>query len=214
MLEPLPSTWHVVEPPEQRVSQSAAHPRKQEPVVHSHAPPPVAQPEVHVEPDGQSPVHAPMSQVCPGEHAVVQLPHVAVARRSASQPFASMPSQSSNDVLHELMEHAPAMHDAVAFARTQAALQPPQWASVERPCSHPSAMLSLQLPQPPSQTKSHAREMHEPMAWALVQLVPQAPQLAGASRDASHPVSTIMSQFAYPPSHRNEQLPPSHVELA
>lgn len=41
---------------------------------------------------------------------VPQPPQLLVNARSASQPFAGLPSQSAQPALHEAMPHAPATH--------------------------------------------------------------------------------------------------------
>jgi hypothetical protein len=91
-------------------------------------------------------VHMPAAQVWPVVHARPQAPQlVGDERRSTSQPFAAMPSQSAKPSA-QVMPHTPAAHDAVALAREgQAFPHAPQWAMAARvSTSQPSEALPLQ----------------------------------------------------------------------
>jgi hypothetical protein len=52
----------------------------------------------------------PLSQSCPAPHFVLHDPHVAEVLKSASQPFAGLPSQSSRPGGHDPTAHAPDLH--------------------------------------------------------------------------------------------------------
>jgi hypothetical protein len=60
----------------------------------------------------------------PPEHDVPQAPHVAALARSASQPFAGLPSQSAHPALQLTISQAPcALHCAVPLIEQASALQ-------------------------------------------------------------------------------------------
>jgi hypothetical protein len=53
---------------------------------------------------------APFSQSCPAPHDVLHEPHVAEVLKSASHPFAGLPSQSARPAGHDPTAHAPDLH--------------------------------------------------------------------------------------------------------
>lgn len=85
------------------------------------------------------------------------LPHVpqfaALERVSVSQPFALLPSQLPNPVVHETTAHAPAVQLAVAFVRWHAAV-----AAAPSVTPSQSSSIPLQMSAPgvtsPTQSKN------------------------------------------------------------
>jgi hypothetical protein len=84
-------------------------------------------------------------------HAVPQPPQSVTVRMLRSQPFASVPSQSSKPALQEAIAHEPVEQVAVAFARVHGMPQLPQSVSVRMLRSQPFAGFPSQSSQPASQ---------------------------------------------------------------
>jgi len=97
-----------------------------------------------VVPDAQLAAHVPEAHngSVPVQ-AMVQLPQVAAAPKSASQPSFGSPLQSAKPAAHEDVgtTQAPAVHDvgpATCASEVQSLSHVPQWAGSERSVVHPS----------------------------------------------------------------------------
>jgi hypothetical protein len=79
----------------------------------------------------------------------MQLPHVAMVDRSASQPFALAPSQSARPLPHTRL-HLPSSQpeDTTSISDAHTLPQPPHVVGKLKSASQPSARSLLQLPRP------------------------------------------------------------------
>jgi hypothetical protein len=152
--------------------------------------------------------HAPSWQVevaWASEHAWPHCPQLdAVVSRFVSQPFAALPSQSSQPLAHAATVQAPAAQPAVAFASTHALWHPPQLAgSVAVAISQPSAASPLQLAKPERQApKLQPPLVHETAPFGNEQARVQLPQCEGSPcRSASQPSDASWLQSPKPPVH-------------
>ncbi len=137
-----------------------------------------------------------------------QVPQFVSVVTGVSQPLASTPSQSANPGLHVAIAQVPVPQVAVALARTQETLQPPQFVSVVSEVSQPfmsipsqSARLALHMPirhVPPVQTE---------LAPVRVQAFLHVLQLLTSFRvSISQPVARFPSQSANPVAHVHRPL--------
>ncbi len=154
-------------------------------------------------PPPHSCTHVPAEHALPGAHTLPHAPQLLCSdRRSVSQPFISMRSQSAKSRSHAAMAQPAAMHVAAPWAiGLQATPQPPQlFGSVcvgvqavpqhVKPRAQPAVVQFGVAQTPPEHT------------WPAPQRTPQPPQLlASVVRAVSHPVDTLPSQSAKPGSH-------------
>jgi hypothetical protein len=156
-------------------------------------------------------VHAPLVHAAVAfviEQLVVHVPQLPTDElRFVSQPFAAMPSQLPNPGRHVPSTHAPAMHDAPAFANAHCWPQPPQFvALVERSVSQP-AIMALQSPKPGGQVPV----AHVPAAQIAPvpgHTFPHVPQFVGEMPVfVSQPFVALPSQSAKPALH----APSAHI---
>ena len=105
-----------------------------------------------------------------------------------SHPFAALASQFPNPIL-QVITHAPAVHDAVAFKLEHTLPQEPQLdREVFKFTSHPSVLLLLQFPKPELQEDiEQVPEVQVAVAFAKEQVLLHWPQLVIL-------VSTLVSQ--------------------
>jgi hypothetical protein len=100
-----------------------------------------------------------------------------LVRRSLSQPFARLPSQFPKLRLHDPNVQVPVAHDALAFAKAQAAPQAPQFESVLSAVSQPFAASPSQSAKFPTQEFTrHAPASHRASPFATEHTRPHAPQ--------------------------------------
>lgn len=134
-------------------------------------------------------------------HVVPQLPQSVSVLSGVSQPFASIPSQSSHPSLQAVMVHVPVAHDSLAFTRLQLVPQEPQFESVSSRVSQPFAGSPSQLPQPALHVPSvHVPVAQDSLAFGRLHGTPQPPQLESVLKDVSQPFAGRPSQFAHPAS--------------
>jgi hypothetical protein len=160
---------------------------------------------------------APHVATVPGRGEVHTRPQppqwLTLARVSASQPVAGLPSQSAKPALHSVA-HALARHTAVVFAVAGHELpQRPQCALVvASSTSQPFATLPSQLAKPAAQRSSHAPAVQAATPFAPDgQRVPHAPQLFTSElTESSHPLARSPSQFAKPALHPSPHTPLAH----
>ena len=113
----------------------------------------------------------------PPEQATSQLAQWLGLDRSASQPLAAVPSQSSSPSKHRSTWHAPVAHERTPVGEPQVALQPPQDAAVVSERSQPLAVAPSQFPQRGSHASMvHAPPMHAVAALGRLHRIPHAPQ--------------------------------------
>jgi len=137
---------------------------------------------------------SPIAQVSP------QAPQFVLVPSGVSQPVAALASQLPKPALQLPSAQVPLPQLAVAFAREQATLQPPQWVLLVNACSQPLDVLLSQLPKP----LLHAPKTQLPVAQLSVapgksQVVLHALQFAVLVRGASQPVLARRSQSPKPP---------------
>jgi hypothetical protein len=101
-------------------------------------------------------------------HAWLQPPQCAtVFVVFTSQPFEVLPSQFSKPALHVPIVHTPVEHDSLAFVKLHGTPQPPQFDSVVRLVSQPSAAPPPQLPKFALQAPIwHTPPKHDAAAFA------------------------------------------------
>jgi len=129
-------------------------------------------------------------------HTVPQAPQLVSEVSGVSQPFASTESQLPYPEPHDAMAHMPVPQVAVALARVQATLQPPQSVSERSDRSQP-------LLATPSQSSKFALQVvisHVPVAqlspaFGRLQATPQPPQLVSVVSEVSHPLVVVPSQL-------------------
>ena len=131
-----------------------------------------------------------------------------------SQPFDGLVSQLPKPVLHAPSVHTPAAQVSAAFARLQAAPQPPQSVSVLMFRSQPFEGSPSQLAKPDEQTGVHAPDTHEVVPWVLLHALVHVPQLVVVLSGASHPFGARPSQFPKPVLQVKEQALPLHDDTA
>ena len=150
----------------------------------------------------------------PRLHAVPHVPQLLSVFSCASHPFASLPSQFPQPVLHVRIAHEPVEHEAVALARTHAVAHPPQLARVLSCSSHPFALLPSQLPHPVVHTGVQSPDEQLVVPWPLVHARPQAPQFVVVVRLVSQPSVTLELQFPNPALQITEHAPKAHTGVA
>lgn len=149
-------------------------------------------------------------------HATPQPPQFAgsLATR-ASQPFASMPSQSPNPPTQPPITHSPPAHAVLAFASVHRRPQPPQF----------SRSVDVSKQRSPHRSGSGAahdgRHARSPLARRpqtgvdAAQLVPQSPHVLGEARSASQPLAPSPSQSPSPAAHESTtQVPVAQLTRA
>jgi len=144
-------------------------------------------------------------------HAVPHAPQcVVLVRVSASQPLATLRSQSPKPVAHDATVHTLAAHAPVALGGAQPRLQAPQWAALVRVSTSQPLLAS------PSQSAKPARQVEPqaPPAQLAVELAGtgharmHAPQCAGSVCVlVSQPLAASPSQLAL----GAVQAPTAHV---
>jgi hypothetical protein len=150
----------------------------------------------------QTGVHAPATQeVVPLTfvHTVPQAPQFeTLVRRSASQPFAALPSQLPKPAL-QTGAHAPATQEVVPLAFVQALPHAPQLERlVAVLVSQPLPALPSQLANPELQVGEQAPATHAVVPFAFVHATAQPPQFEVVSSAVSQPFAGLPSQSARP----------------
>jgi hypothetical protein len=171
--------------------------------VATHAPPTSEKPALH-----EATPQTPAAQEAVPLVAVQALPQrpqfATLVRVSASQPLVALPSQSAKPVA-QVLTHADATHEAVAFARMGHTVpQAPQCAVLVRvSVSHPFVALVSQSPKPVAQVFLQAEATHAGAALARVgQALPQALQFVTLVRvSVSQPLVASRSQLSKPVLH-------------
>lgn len=163
--------------------------------------------------------HAPVEQVgvaLAREHAVPHVAQLVSVVRDASQPFASVASQSPKPAAHAEIAQAPAEHDDDAFARAQAVAHAPQLDTVLSACSQPLPAMPSQSPNPGEQAVGrHAPEAHVSPEPAMSQTVPQVAQSASVLSGVSQPLAAVASQLPQSELQApSAQVPVAHVAAA
>jgi hypothetical protein len=148
-------------------------------------------------------------------HAISQPPQLATeACVSVSQPFAAIPSQSSNPASQSSTKHAPEEHPGVPFCTSHTTSQPPQfWTSALVGSSHPFAASPSQSPKPAEHVNEHVPEAHAGSLFAGAwQALSHALQFeADVLRFTSQPSSSTPLQSSNPGSHTpSEHTPAEH----
>jgi hypothetical protein len=145
-----------------------------------------------------------------------QLPQSVSDVRERSQPLAPLPSQLPQPESHPENEQAPVMHVApVAWAGEHPTPQAPQFTSVVRDASHPSASMLLQSAQGVSQLViRQAPVAQDSVARGRSHATPQAAQLVSVVSEVSQPLARMPSQSPQPRSQLGTQAPPTQDDVA
>jgi hypothetical protein len=114
---------------------------------------------------------------------------------STSQPFATLPSQSSNPAL-QAIAHVPPLQLAVPFVASQASAQPPQWSgSALVSTSQPFAALPSQSSNPALQAIAQVPPLQLAVPFVASQASAQPPQWSvSVSVLTSQPLAASPSQ--------------------
>jgi len=162
--------------------------------------------------------HEPMTQPSVAGQTLPQTPQWSESvRRSRSQPFAAMPSQSLYPLVQPTTAQDDAMHAGIAFGSEHAAPHALQCATdVESDVSQPFVPLPSQSPYPLWQFHAQIPELQYGVALAGAEHVrPHSPQSVTPSwRFVSQPFAATPSQSSYGDPHTNVQVDATHCAFA
>jgi hypothetical protein len=159
----------------------------------------------------------PQSGVSPPQ-TIAHDPQLDVDRRSASQPFETMSSQSSAPGLHASIWQVPAAQLSTPVGEPHAVPQLAQFWVVTSGVSQPSLAVALQSPHNASHAPTlHAEALHTPAARSNVHALLHAPQCCALLVRSTHVVPHALlghavtqfgaSQLGVRPPHALPQLP-------
>jgi hypothetical protein len=133
------------------------------------------------------------------EQRAVQVPQCSVVSRRASQPFATLPSQSSKPGAHPTIAQLWVAHEAIALAGAHVARHAPHEVGRLSGDSQPFSARASQSPNPGRQDATrHEPRAQVPTALSGEQARRQAPQSVAVTSEVSHPLAEARSQSPYP----------------
>ena len=148
-------------------------------------------------------------------HAFAHVPQwVESFFRSASQPFATLPSQLAKFAA-QVIWHAPAAQDAVPLVELHAPAQLLQCSgSALRFVSQPFPARLSQFPYPTLHAIPHCPAVQLAVPFVALQAVLQVPQFAALVLVlTSQPLAALLSQFAYPALQAIPHCPPLQLAV-
>jgi hypothetical protein len=162
--------------------------------------------------------HVPVEQLSAAlvrAHVVLHAPQSVSVLSGVSQPLAAMPSQFAKPALHAPSVQVPVPQLAVALARLQLTLHPPQCVVVFVGCSQPLVSSPSQFAKPVLHVPSaHVPAGHVAVALVRAQGTPQPPQFVSVYKLCSQVVPSL-SQSAVPAAQDDsEHTPPEQVRLS